>query len=251
MSISIQKTIIMIPEELGIVQSTPILVQLKLSSEEGPLIILREQQKRYLNKQKNIDEVIMVLEELPRHIQEYIRKNKIVPNLEKTLQLIHSFLEEHKDIINYIKEVIQDWLKNTLEIDNRIRIINKERYIDFIINTYREADRVISAMILRTLKKKHYGKITKPLRSVEILISLSNLVTITLSCIELNADHPRILDIIGILNTILSTVIIRDLIVLEMINELDDTTITRLLNEEKEIYEEINSILLDPDSILS
>ena len=251
MSISIQKTITMLPEELSIVQSTPILVQLKLSSEEGPPIILLEQQKRYRKKQRSIDEVVAVLEELPRHIQEYIRKNKKIPSLEETLQLIHEFLEEHKDIIEYIKEVIQDWLKNTIEIDSKIRVINKEKYIDFIINTYREADHVISAMILKMLKKKHKGKTIKLRRSVELLLSLSNLIAIALFCIELNADHPRILDIIGILNTVLSAVIIRDIIVFEMINEIDDTIIIQLLGEEKDLYEEINNVLLDPDSVLS
>ncbi len=260
MSIAIQKTISMMPKDLEVIQSTPILVQLKLPIEEGRSIILINQQyswrgighrvRRHCREQKTVKEILEALEELPRHVSVYVRKKKRIPSLEETLQLILDFLEEHKDVLDYIKEVVQNRLKNTIEIDDEIRIIDKRRYVDFIINTYKDADRVISAIILKVLKKKYEGKVPETRRSIEILFSLSNLIAIGLACIELNIGHPRILEITGVLNMILSTIIIRDLIVLEMINELDETMTNQLLDEEKELYEEINNLLLDPDSVL-
>ena len=248
MSIAITRKALSTHGDLEAIQSTPLFISLKLPIEEGQPIIPPHYRRRRIILWRRKE----ILDEMLDYILSKAKEKGGLLSLDETLQLILSFLGEHKkELLEYLEKVVRERMKNIIRIDDgKIQIIDKSRYIDLVINTYQDARDTIATLILKMLKKKHECKVGETSYSVRVLLSLSNIITIGKTCIELNSKHPRIIDIISILNTLIVTLIIRDFVLLKIMKKPNEKIVEAVLEEESRLYEEINQIMLDPDIIL-
>jgi len=249
MSIAVSKTLqIATYKNMELIQSTPVLISVNLPIEEGqPIIISHQKYSIFTLRRRDI------IEEILDYVMNKLKKKGGFLTLEETIQIIIEFINKHrKEVLEYVKRLAREKLKGIIEVeDSRINIVNKERYINIVLETYRDAEENLSTLILRILKKKSEGKIVNAKAYIKILSSLSSIITFARACIEVNRAHPNILDITRLLNAIVASTIIRDLTILKIKKDIDENVVEQIPDEEKQLLKVINELTLNPDKIIN
>jgi len=248
MSIALSETLQVTHKDVGLIQNTPILIPINLPIEEGQPIITRPRRRRVvLLREKEI------AKELFHYVLKQAKKRKEPLTLKETVQIINYFIEKHHDeILEYAKTLAQGKLRGVIEVrGTRVEIINKEKYINIILETYQDVKESLSTLILRVLQRKSEGKITNIKSCIKILYSLIDLISLAKTCIEVNKRHHRVLELIRLLNTVVTVTLLRDLALLRIAEKIDEDKIRLVVNEESQLIKEINELILDPDKILS